>query len=654
MIARARKWGLLLVLACPWAWAVPDVDPYIRHDSFNEIKLSPTGEYYAASVPLEDRTGLVIIRRADNQVTGTFGVGSNSHVDDFSWVSADRLLIGLAEKQGALDQPRPNGELYTIRADGSGADLLVGYRVAGNTGSHIQVKKAEDVAAFLEDEVHGDERFVVISVWPFSEKDVYSRAERLDVTTGRRSVIARSPVINARFSVDDAGQIRFADGYDADNGNVLYYRAREGEDWRRINSEKDDGHFEHPVGFSADGRIAYLQVGQPEGPDAIVAWDTVNNTRKVVLRDAVADPARILYEPGTHVPVGMLVMADRPRTLFIDADSSQARLYRNLEAAFPGQGVVVTSMTRDGRLMLVNTWSGSGPGDFYVFDNQAKKAQFLVGRKQWFDPARMAQVRPFSLTARDGVALRGFLTLPHGSDGHNLPMVVLPHGGPFGIADTWHFDDEAQLLASAGYAVLQVNFRGSGNYGQAFQSAGARQWGQAMQDDVTDATRWAISEGIADRGRICLYGASYGGYAALMGVVREPALYRCAAGYVGVYDLPSMYVTGDIQRRGTGEAYLRKWLGPRDALAAVSPVNLADKVKVPVFLAAGGKDERAPIQHTRRMEAALKRAGVPVETLYYPTEGHGFYTEPHRREFYVRLLAFLQRNLGSSGGAAVP
>ncbi|MBO8043248.1 S9 family peptidase, partial [Pseudomonas aeruginosa] len=176
--------------------------------------------------------------------------------------------------------------------------------------------------------------------------------------------------------------------------------------------------------------------------------------------------------------------------------------------------------------------------------------------------------------------------------------------------------------------------------------AALKQWGRAMQDDVTDATRWAISEGIADARRICIYGASYGAYSAMMGAAREPGLYQCAAGYVGVYDLPLMFTGGDIQDRDSGMSYLREWLGDPATLGAVSPVNLAERIRVPVFLAAGGQDKRAPIQHTERMEAALKRAGTPVESLYYKTEGHGFYTQAHRSEYYGKLLAFLSRSLG--------
>jgi dipeptidyl aminopeptidase/acylaminoacyl peptidase len=194
--------------------------------------------------------------------------------------------------------------------------------------------------------------------------------------------------------------------------------------------------------------------------------------------------------------------------------------------------------------------------------------------------------------------------------------------------------------------VLQVNFRGSGGRGTAFVEAGRQQWGRAMQDDVTDATRWAIAEGIADPARICIAGGSYGGYAALMGVIREPGLYRCAIGTIGVYDLPMMFVRGDIAEGRYGRRYLREWVGPSRALDEVSPYHLAAQVKVPVFLAAGGEDERAPQRHTQKMERALREAGTEVEALYFPTESHGIYAPANRRAYYAGMLRFLARHLG--------
>jgi dipeptidyl aminopeptidase/acylaminoacyl peptidase len=365
-----------------------------------------------------------------------------------------------------------------------------------------------------------------------------------------------------------------------------------------------------------------------------------------LVRDQIADPWAIIDRLGSNEPAGAWFMGDGIRSRFFDEASPTALLYRTLEKAFPGLAVAVTSTTRDGRLALVQVWSDRNNGDFYLFDAARSRVDLLYSRREWFDPAKVPASRAIELKARDGMVLHGYLTLPM-AGGKRQPMVVLPHGGPFGVFDEWAFDDDTQMLAAAGYAVLRLNYRGSGNHGRDYLEAGARQWGKAMQDDLTDATRWAIAQEIADPNRICIYGASYGGYAALMGAAREPSLYKCAVGYVGVYDLEKMHKDDANRSRSWGN-WSSEWVGGRGTLAEVSPVNLADRIEVPVFLAAGGEDERAPIAHTRRMEKALRQAGVPVETLYFDSEGHGFFTQAHRREYYARLLAFLSTYLGGA------
>jgi dipeptidyl aminopeptidase/acylaminoacyl peptidase len=652
--------GLLLCGGLAQAATPVDVASFTKRDGFDDIKISPDGEFYAASVPGEDNSVLVIVHRADNKPTGGFNLGKNTYVSDFEWVNPTRVVFGTARKFGALDQPQDTGNLYAMNADGTGKDILVGQDVdVMTTGTHIQTKKTERVAAFLLDGLPDDDKYVLISVSGF-EGDSFSRVEKMDVYNGRRTPVARSPVRNSQYVTDPAGVVRFAYGRNTDNDNKLYYRAVGDTDWTRIsawrelNDESSTGHVETPLGFSADGQTAYLDVEQASGPDAIVAFNTADGTRRTVLADASSDPRRTIRALGTAypAPVGAFFADAKPRTVFFDETSPEARLYHSLEAAFPGNTIAITSKTSDGRLALVEVSSDRDPGEFYLFDTVNKKADFLLSRRDWQDPAAMATVRPFQFKARDGQALHGVLTVPHGSDGHHLPLVVVPHGGPFGYSDGWNFNPETQLLAAAGYAVLQVNFRGSGGYGRAFMHAGARQWGAAMQDDVTDATHWAIDQGVADPARICIYGASYGAYAALMGVAREPTLYRCAAGYVGVYDLPLMFEKGDTQDLDSGKTYLHDWVGDPKTLAASSPVNLAGRIKAPVFLAAGGLDERAPIEHSQRMEKALRTAGVPVETYYVRTEGHGFFEPEHEIEFYTRLLAFLENNIGAATSAA--
>lgn len=619
-----------------------DLERYLRDDAFTNIKISPDGTYVAASVPLQDATAIAILRTSDMAMVGSFRPPRDNHAGSFDWVSNERLVIGLAQKWGRLDKPRPTGELYGINADGRSGELLVGYRVGGLNDSQV--------SAFLTDELADDERNVLIAVWPFAENP-YTRIERMDAVTGRRIIVARSPVQGAHFTTDNTGEVRFALGSGSDNVQKLYYRVQRGEDWVLLNDEAVSRRVEKPLGFSADGSLAYLWIEQAEGPDAIVSWNPQTNERHTLLRDEVVDPGLVIYQPGTRIPVGALYYGDVPKARFFDDTSSTARLYRSLQAALRSP-VYITSSTRDGRIVLAQTWSGSNPGDFYRYDTVEKKARLLASRSSWIDPSQSAQVRPVALKARDGLPLHGFLTVPNGKEARLLPMVVVPHGGPIGVFDDGSYEHETQLLAAAGYAVLQINFRGSSNYGRAHTAAARHQWGLRMQDDVTDATRWAIEQGIADGKRICIYGASYGAYAALMGTVREPGLYQCAAGYVGIYDLPLMFERGDIQSDRSGMNYLRDWLGAPEALAERSPVNLAAQVKVPVFLAAGGEDKRAPTQHTKKMEAALRRAGTPVESLYYKSEGHGFYTQEHQREYYTRLLAFLSRSLGGQTASA--
>lgn len=653
IIASALSACLLLspLLSAAQAAKPYDIEDFIRKQKFEDIKISPTGEYYAASVRVERKTALAILRRSDNKVMASMSIpGDRTHVDDFWWVNADRVLLSTAEKIGALEAPQPTGELYAVNVDGGKGGILVGQSFRGEgPGTRIQPRKVEHVAAFLVDDLPGNDKDVIISVSPFTA-DPFTRIEKMDVYTGRRMPITQAPVRNAEFFTDNAGKVRFASGEDIDLSKRLYYREPDGNEWKLVSDTGQSGIAQYPLGFSADDKIVYLQIEQEQGPDAIVAWDIAADKKTEVFRDDNTDPTPIYVEGKLY---GVRLMDGLPRTHFFDPQSAVAKLYRKLEKAFDGQRVEITSMTADGKTALVLVNGDRNPGDFFIFDSTNNKADRLLGRKEWLDPRQVAEVKPVSFKSRDGLDIHGYLTVPVGGEAKNAPLIVYIHGGPFGIYDAWGFDQDTQILAAHGYAVLQVNFRGSGNHGRAFYLAGKRQWGGKMQDDITDATRWAIQQGIADPKRICLYGASYGGYASLMGVAKEPDLYRCAAGYVGVYDLPTMHADGDIRDRASGRTYLNEWVGPKEDIASVSPTRLASRIKVPVFLAAGGEDERAPIQHTEMMEKALRNAGVPVEAVYYPTEGHGFYKLENEREFYFKLLSFFQKHLGGRAPVVV-
>jgi dipeptidyl aminopeptidase/acylaminoacyl peptidase len=617
------------------------LEPFLKKDVFGTIRISPTGEFLAVTVPFADRTSLAILRRSDQKPTAHVTFEKNSHVYSFDWVSDNRLLFSVATKIGDLEQPRANGDIYRLNADGSGqgAPLI---------GPGSESKQDRGIYAALVDDLPKEDDFVIVGT---TNGNGFSQAERMSVITGRRTVIAKVSVQDASFLTDPSGAVRFATGANSDRKSKTYYRANDAAPWELINDEAVTNVAMSPEGFSADGKTAYLQIEEATGPDGVYAFDTVTKERKLLVRDDNVDPSSYFYSPVDGSIYAVAFMDGLPRVEYLDPANPFAKMHRSLQASFDGQAVVPLSFTKDGNLGLYLVYSDRIPGDFYLFDRTAKKVTYIASRNSWFKPEMLNPMQPISLKARDGMDLQGYLTLPKGSSGKHLPLVVNPHGGPFGPFDQWGYDYEVQMLADHGYAVLQLNYRGSGNYGRAFMHAGYKQWGGKMQDDLTDATHWAVAQGIADANRICIYGASYGGYAALMGVAKEPDLYKCAVGYVGVYDMAAMYHRGDISATKSGKNFLDETLG-KDNLDQISPDKLASRIKVPVMLAAGREDQRAPMAHTEKMRDALTALGKPVETTFYVGEGHGNYLMKNKVDFYTKLLAFLDKYIGPTAAAA--
>jgi dipeptidyl aminopeptidase/acylaminoacyl peptidase len=677
-----KKAALLLAaaLAGPASAATGvDIDAILRRDGVADVKISPNGEYLAATLHLPDRTGLTIIRRSDGARTANVVPDPRYHVGEFHWVSDKRLLMRPRLGSNLAEDAVSNGEIIGMNVDNSLAGTVVdGVMIRDMSASRLGSRSKESAVADLVDDLVDDDQRVIVSIAPMDNR--YTRAERIDSVTGRGEVVAKVDVPGATFTTDAKGVVRFAMGYDVTSYSKLFYRASAEAAWQLVNDEQKSGLVERAIGFSADNAIAYLQVEMASGPDAIVALDIATGSRTQVFQDARVDPWRILRGHGlAGAPVGVLLMDGKPRSVFFDEASEDAKLYRTLEAAFPGQGVIVTSTTKDGRLALVNTFAGNSPGDFYVFDRQTKRAEHITSLRGWLDPARMATVEPVQFNARDGQRLHGYVTRPAGSRGP-LPMVVLPHSVPVGSSEqwgfdarefgnrgsdarkfetrslltgaynSWVFDDEVQMLAQAGYAVLQVNYRGSGNHGQALRSAAARKWSTVVPDDLADATRWAVSEGIADGKRVCIYGTGMGAYTAIMSVGREPGLYRCAATQRGTFDLALMRRTAGHADK-TREAWLDRWMGSAAEVSAQSATAVAGKVRVPVFMTGYGEGSSTSYRQFQAMRGALESAGVDTTVYRVPWSTSADASVRSRREHYARLLDFLSLHLGGAKAA---
>jgi dipeptidyl aminopeptidase/acylaminoacyl peptidase len=628
-----------------------DIEDFIREDKFKSASVSPKGTYIAVTVPVEDKTVLVVIKPGESKPLMRMEPrGKKSHVLDVTWVSDERLIYSVGVRD-QLDEGIPYiTEDWAINADSTKAVQLSGFSGASRSDISVRTGQRKEIFAFSTvDTLPDDDDNIIVAV--YRPGTSYTTVERMNVNSGSRLKLSQAPVKNATFWTDNSGQVRFASGFDTDQVQKLYYRKSSDSEWILLNDEGQSRKEMYAAGFSADNTIAYLRSQELIGPDSIVGYDTATGDFKTLIRDSLANPSVIINPIGKRYPIGAVFAGPKPRYEYFDPDSADAKAHRALHRGFPGQIVMPGTYVTAKNEVVVSVYGDREPAGLYAMNMATRSVAPMMFAADWLEPEKLSSMRDVVFDARDGRKIPAWLTVPIGSDGKNLPLVIYPHGGPFGVMDPWDYDAVVQMLSSHGYAVLQVNFRGSSGYGRDHAIAGYKQWGLKMQDDLTDATRWAIDQGVADKDRICIYGASYGGYASLMGVAKEPDLYKCAVGQVGVYDLARVKSEDSL-----GNDYARSFFELTMAdgdLAPVSPNRIASRIKVPVFLSAGHEDEIAPVEHTEMMEAALKAAGVPVETLYFKDEGHGIYKLAHKREFYGRLLTFLQKHIGGRAPVVV-
>lgn len=644
----------LLATGVVCAEPVPLAD-FARHEQYRQVKISPDGGHIAADAVVDNRRILAIVRLEDMKAVRV--VPRGDEIVDFTWVSPTRLMYTVGTPLGGLEKPTPTGELYFVNADGSGNEILFGYRAGKDSvGSHIKSVNPERASAYLIDELrdNDDDILIFTKSWDTSASEIsLPTVYKFDVKDGSRKKLFISPLRAVDgFLADHDGNVNFAYGIDTNASWQVMYRDK--DEWTKVFDGNAASGNPTPLAYSRDNKTVYWSC-HPDGKvGGICTWSADDRTLKPVWTAGDVEPYELIKDlDGTSI-VGVQVYPGRSALGVIDKKSTMMETLTALMQQFPGETVSIPSVSKDGNRAIVAVYSDVNPGEFFLFDRTKKKISPLLRRVDKLDPDRMAAMEPVKLQSRDGKTLRGYLTRPPGQDqAKNLPLVVYVHGGPFGIRDLWNYDPDVQALASRGYAVLQVNFRGSGGYGESFETAGYKEWGGKMQDDVTDATRWAIEQGIADPKRVCIAGGSYGGYAALMGTVREPDLYRCAVGIVGVYDLRLLYSRGEAQRTLYGESFLKRTLGEEaDMLAARSPITQIDKIKAKLMLVVGGQDTVVPPLHGETLHMALEKRGVAHEWLYQRTEAHGFYDEKNREDMYAKMIAFLDANIGAKAGDA--
>lgn len=633
---------------------LPSVEYFMRHAAYSSARISPNGEYLAVGVDRGGQDVLTIIRLSDMKLLKVNVLPNDKSVAGYRWASDDRLIFTSIEKFGSYAAPRGTGEWYAVNADGTKPEPLIFY---GSRGATQQSKTVGNERFSLLDPLVDDPRNVLMTVsYPRTKDGAGTELVLVDTFTGQRRSIARAPRENCSIQVDEKKQARYAVCYDSQNEQGQYDTRTElhklGDDgkWTLVNTDDIDGGKQLRVQWAATDGTIYAELDDGKAPAAFGTVDRASGKFEQLFQDPVSEVAGFVVAPSDDKPLAVITAAGVPKITLVDEEHPDTQLYTSLAAAFPGQMVNFSTATRDGNLIVVSVFSDRNPGELYLYDRKNGQARFLMKNRDWVDNKTAATMRAFDFVNRDGMRIYGYLTLPAGSDGKNLPLIVNPHGGPMGPRDNWGYNPETQLFASRGYATLQVNFRGSGGFGKAFQDMAYGQWHTGIMHDIIDATRWAIKEGIANPDRICIYGGSFGGYSAMMAPAVEQGLFKCAFGYVGMYDAQIQNKLSDTSKRADGRRYLERAFGStRAEQDAMSPINHVGKIQLPVYLAAGARDPRCPPEHTEAMYEALSRAGNKPEGMIIQSgEMHGFYDVENRVKLYTAMLDFFKSHIGGT------
>ena len=617
------------------------VEAFSSLPKYSQLKISPDGENYAAVVRTESgESVLAVIGAKDLKIKNRLEIVGDRGVGEIYWVNSGRIIASLILKLGSRDRPFATGEWIALSVNGDHK----GYIFGRNKGAGNATIKSDTGAAFLTSLLPQEQNKVLMTVYNGSRAELI----KLDVLSGRSSRVARLPGKNSRVLTDLDGDPRFALASRAEDGENFFdlFTKKSNYGWEKVASYSDENTGRIvPLAFISDEEL-YVVDNVQSDTETLVRWNLESGEKTPVYNHELVDIDTYQTTRDGRL-YALRTMPDYPQTVIIDDDAVESRWQQDLDAAFKGSLVNITSSSEDNSKVVAFVEGDKFAPAYFLYEPKSRSVRKILDPYPSLANVSMGSVNAVSMIARDGVQISAYLTLPASGEREKLPLIVLPHGGPHGVRDRWGFDAEVQLLANRGYAVLQVNFRGSGGYGRDFLYSGYQQWGLSMQDDLTDATQWAVKAGIADKDRICIYGASYGGYAALMGGVKEPDLYKCVVGYVGVYDLEMMFEEGDVAQRESGINYLNDALGTNVAsLRERSPINHLDKLKAPLMIVHGEKDVRAHFKHAIALREALDSIEYEYMWLTKPKEAHGFVDNKNRKELYTKLLAFFEEHIG--------
>ncbi|MBR1419346.1 MAG: S9 family peptidase [Synergistaceae bacterium] len=629
LVLFALAFVFAVICSCSAAWAdkapqIP-VQDFFRNPETAAYAISPDGSKLAFAKPWEHRMNVYVRDIASGEERRVTSA-SERDIAGFFWKGSDRIVYA-QDNQG--DE---NFHVYIVNIN--------------NVNEARDLTPFEKVRAGVLDDLEEDPAHMLIEMNKDNPEvfDIY----RCVLETGELIKIAENPGNITGWMTDHAGKLRAALETDGVNETLLY-RRNESEDFHELITTNFKETFV-PLMFSYDNKFMYVESNLSRDKTALYKFDPdENKVLDLIFEHPEVDLGGLLSSKKRKVITGVTYVTDKAHYYFFDKD--RAELQQVLEQFFPEHEVAVADMDDDERRVIVRVYSDRTRGAYYLYDRRDNSMSKLAELSPWLKEEHMAAIQAISFKSRDGVEIKGYLTVPVGAaEAKNLPLVVIPHGGP-SARDVWGFDSEAQLIANRGAAVLQINFRGSTGYGKAFHQAGFKQWGRRMQDDLSDGVKWAIERGIADAKRIAIYGGSYGGYAALAGAAFTPDLYACAVSYVGPSNLFTLLESIPPYWKPMLEMEYEEIGDPvkdKELLEAVSPVFHAENIKIPLLVAQGANDPRVNKAESDQIVEAVRKAGKEVVYIVKDNEGHGFHNEENRFDFYIELEKFLNKHLALS------
>lgn len=640
----------------------PSAEDYARRPEVSHVSVSPSGTHLAfVMTAASGRKQVAVVNLAPLDSAKLVAGFSNADVESVWWVNDNRLVFRAVDYEIPVDRPGTWG-LYAVNRDGSGLRHLIAFSHGPDSvGTHI-ASRLLPWNWDLYDTVDDGSADIIVSERRYDGGDDLRSVllSRLNTVTGERRSMSQGVPDGARsWLLDNNNQPRVVTTLDKGRTTV-HWRAGPDAPWKLV---ADFPTYEAkgftPAFIDAQGQL-FVRSRHERDTAALYRFDPEQKTMEpepvISLQGFDLDPVPV-FDQATQRLLGLHVRMEQAGTYWFDKDLRQVQ--QSIDAAMPEGRVnrLWCGRCANARYFVVESTSDQHPGEYYLFDRQSLRLQLIAAARPWIDPASQGRRSYHRVPARDGLSLPVYLTRPASAPaGKALPAVVLVHGGPYLRGHDLGWSDEAQFLASRGYQVIEVDYRGSTGYGLKHYLGGQRQWGLAMQDDLADAVAWTARQGLVDPGRVCIMGSSYGGYAALMGPIRHPDVYRCAISFAGVTDLDLMY---SITWSDFSE-YWKKYgmpllVGDREAdaesLAKTSPLQQVQRIKVPVLLAHGSQDRRVPLDHARKFRSAAEKAGVQVEWVGYVDEGHGFRSQANQADYWKRVEAFLARALEPSRAA---